>query len=187
MEDEFDDVGALEDVGAPPRALMRMLRRGRRVHRPRVVYNAPRAQVALRKPPIVQAVPGVSPPALKYLPFGLGSVNLGVGVTTGSLTQQPQIPLKVRKLTIGVGRNGASVATALVLITAFNIGTINQFAGAGNVDTAAFIANAEGSVMDLSPAGPGINVSLNFLSTIAPGAGDSIDISATFLAQAVTS
>jgi hypothetical protein len=185
--DDLDDIGALEDIGISPMAMMqRYVRgRGRRVARPRrVAIRTPQVRTALRRPPIIQAVPGLSQEALKYIPFGLGFVSFPVAATTATLTQQPQIPLKVRKLTVAVSRSGAAAA-ALVLISAFNIGTINQFAGAGNVDTAMFIANAEGATMDLSPAGPGINITLNLLSTVAPAVLGELIVSATFLAQAV--
>lgn len=160
--------------------------RGLSVMRPaRVALGVPRIQTALATPPVIAPTPGLSPAALKYIPFGLGQTSMGVGVTTATLSQQPQIPLKVRKLTVAVGRNGATVAAALVLITSFNIGVFNQFAGSGNVDTAMYIANAEAATMNLTPAGPGINVDMAFLSTIAPAAAESIDISASFLAEAV--
>ncbi len=213
-DDDLDDIGALEDIGFSFKSLgkwakravragidptyiarklakkafgARRKSRGRRrpARRGRVAFGVPRVATALATPPVIQATPGVSPPALKYVPFGLGSGNMGVGITTLTLQQQPQLPLKCRKLTVAVGRNGASVATALVLITKFSIGVYDQFAGSGNVDSANFIANAEGATMNLSPAGPGINVTMAFLSTIGAGAGDSIDVSASFLAEVI--
>lgn len=185
-----DELGALEDIGAIPRSMQRLLTRyhgGRTaIARPaRVAFNLPRASIVRASPPIVQAVPGLSPTSKKYVPFGLGFGTMGVGVTTLQLTAQPQVPLKVRKLTVGVGRVGAGVLNALVVITAFNIGTVNQFAGLSNVDTAMYIANAEGATMDLSAAGPGINITLDFLSNIAPIVTESISVSASFLAQTV--
>lgn len=193
------DLGALEDIGINPMALMqRLARRAKglrarlnprrvRVRRPRrVAYAVPAVRTALATPPVVAPQPGQAEPALKYAPFGLGQTQMGVGITTATLTQQPQLPLKLRKLTIAVGRTGAGVAGALVLITAFTIGTFNQLTGSGAVDTAMYIANAEGATMDLTPGGPGLNVTMNFMSTIAPAAGEFIDISASFLAQAVT-
>jgi len=194
------DLGALEDIGISPMALMQKLaRRARglyrgqrrrprvRVVRPRrVAYAVPRIRTARATPPVVEATPGQAEPALKYVPFGLGQTQIAIGVSTAVLSQQPQLPLKLRKLTIAVGRTGAGVAAALVLITSFTIGVFNQFTGSGNVDTAMFIANAEGATMDLTPGGPGLNVTMNFLTTITPVLLETIDISASFLAQAVT-
>jgi len=194
--DDFEgvDIGEdLDDVGISPMAYARRFaqarqrggRRGGGRKQSMQRYMAPNRVAVRRTPPIVSAQPGVSVPSIKYVPFGLGITSMGPGITTATLTQQPQLPIKPRKLTISVARNGAGVANAIILITAFNIGVNNQFAGLGQVDVAMFAANAEGVTMDLGSAEPGINVTLNFFSSIAPAALESIDISATFLVQAV--
>jgi hypothetical protein len=134
---------------------------------------------------LIPPVPGVPARGLGEQPLGLGSTAFTA--TSGTLltvTASPQRPFRGRRLIIDLTRTGAT-ATGLVTLTRFDVGVDNQLPGAGAIGAGAFAATAFGVDLDLDPATPGVNITLQFNISAAPTMTDRVDIAVTLIGQAV--
>lgn len=183
--DEY--TSGLIDVGAAY-PLARMFGRSvaRRARLDPRQFGQQRLQV-LARPNLIQPTPGVAGASLKHgQPFALVAATMGVGATTGQLAGRPQVPIRAAKLTMAVYRTGAGVANALVtLVSGFN-GIKNILPGLNPVDISGFSALAQGLITEFDGSGPGIDLTLNVASNVAPAAGESIVVTATLWVDAIT-
>jgi hypothetical protein len=175
MAEYFDD---LADVGAPFAPIRRPAGRsmfGRMAQQPTRGVPARR---------LVSQVPGVPARGLREQPLGLGSTAFtATSGTLLTLTAQPQRPFRGRRLIVDITRTGAS-STGLVTISQLVVGANNQLPGTGAISAAAFAANAVGVNLDMDPATPGVNISLQLNISAAPTMTDRVDISATIIGEA---
>lgn len=166
LADAGDELlGSLElaDVGA---SLFRRRRRGgggRRIN--------PRKLI-----PRVTGVPGT---IVGLQPLPLGQVIFTP--TSGTLLQlvaRPQRPFKGQRL-VAVQAATAGAAALIVNVLRLEIGTNNQFVfGGAGVPVQAFQAGAFDTNMMLQPATPGVDITLQLQISAAPGAGESVTVSA---------
>lgn len=143
------------------------------------------ARQVLRAPPLMPAHLGVSNPNAGKLPLGFGTLSCANATPTaagGTLTARPQVPWQGRKLIISIsgtnsGNYGVSVRPT--------IGNRPVLAGAAAIDARSFPANALDNDLLSDSAGPGVDVSLEFVVTPSVGAGDSVIIIPTWIGKAV--
>lgn len=173
MANYFDD---LADMGADMGSLeMGAFRRGRR-------RGAGRS-VNVRR--LIPQVPGVPMPGARLQPLGLGATAFtAASGTILALTARPQRPFLGQRLVVDITRTGAT-ATGLVTITRLDIGTANQLVSSGALSAAAFAATAFDVNLQLDPATPGIDITVQFAISVAPGAADRVDISGTIFGTTV--
>lgn len=158
-----DDMGSLE-IG----------RRGRR---------RGRGGVPARR--LIPRVPGVPATGARLQPLGLGSSAFTAASGTSiALTARPQRPFKGQRLVIDITRTGAS-ATGLVTITRLDVGTANQLVSSGALIAAAFAASAFDVNMQLDPATPGIDITVQFAISVAPGAADRVDFGGVIVGTSI--
>lgn len=177
MPDWFDD---LADVGAPFRLPSRPAPRPTRGY-----GQMPMGQRYAPARRLIPPVPGVPARGLGEQPLGFGTTAFTA--TSGTLltmTASPQRPFRGRRLVLDITRTGAT-STGLVTLTRFDIGVDNQLPGSAAIGAAAFAATAFGVDLDLDPATPGVNITLQFAISAAPAMTDRVDIAATLIGQAV--
>lgn len=111
----------------------------------------------------------------QLLPFPNGSFTAAIAALT--LSAAPQRAFRMRRLVIDFGRVGAT-ATGLVQVTQLTIGADPQFVATGSIPAAMFASTAVGVHLKGNAARPGVTVVLALSVTPAPGAGDTILVSA---------
>lgn len=190
MANWFDELGTLEladyddgvgDVGARRGRGRRATNRGARGR-----GGAPMRGMA-RTPAraLIPGVPGVPNPGVRIQPLGLGATAFtAASGTLLTLQASPQRPFKGQRLIVDITRTGAT-STGLVTISRFDIGTSNQLVGAGSISAGAFAATAFDANVSIDPATPGIQVTLTFNVSAAPGGADRIDVGATLFGTSV--
>jgi len=146
-----------------------------------------RRRIAVRRqgiarPPLINRIPGVAAPAAGKLPLGFGTVTIGAGATTGTLTARPQVPWRGQKLIIGIA--GVNAGNYAVTVSP-QIGNRPVLAGAAAVDARSFPADGLGNEVMAEAAQAGIDVTLNFVVTPVVAAGDSVIPSATWIGDAI--
>jgi hypothetical protein len=143
--------------------------RARRRRGARPGYNARR---------LMPRVPGVPMPGVRLQPLGLGaSAFTAASGAVLALTGRPQRPFKGQRLTVDITRTGAS-ATGLLTITRLDIGTANQLVSSGALTAAAYGPQAIDNNVQLDPATPGIDVTVQFAISVVPAGADRVDFSA---------
>jgi len=172
MPNYFDDLSDLDDVGTLELGAWRRKKRaaaGRRV--------AARA--------LMPAIPGVPMPGARLQPLGMGaSAFTAASGTVLALTARPQRPFKGQRLVVDITRTGAS-ATGLITITRLDIGTANQLVSSGALSAAAFAATAFDVNLQLDPATPGIDITVQFAISVAPAGADRVDFAGTIFGTTV--
>lgn len=134
---------------------------------------------------LIPRVPGVPMPGARLQPLGFGaSAFLAASGLILTLQAQPQRPFKGQRLVVDITRTGAT-ATGLVTVTRLDIGTTNQLVSSGALAAAAFAATAFDVNLQLDPATPGIIITVQFAISVAPGAADRVDFSATMFGTAI--
>jgi hypothetical protein len=134
---------------------------------------------------LIPRVPGVPMPGARLQPLGFGaSAFTAASGLILTLQAQPQRPFKGQRLVVDITRTGAT-ATGLVTVTRLDIGTTNQLVSAGALAAAAFAATAFDVNLQLDPATPGIIITVQFAISVAPGAADRVDFSATMFGTAI--
>lgn len=184
--DDLADVGDdldLADVGWNP------FRRRRKAPARRAAARAPSAaRMPTRAVPaarLLPQIPGVPARGLGEQPLGFGATAFtATSGTLLTLTASPQRPFRGRRLIIDITRTGAS-ATGLVTVTRLDVGVDNQLPGSGSIAAASFAANAVGVNLDLDPATPGVNVTLQLNISAAPTMTDRVDVAATLIGETV--
>jgi hypothetical protein len=162
------DIGEdFDDVGAAPR------RGGRRTR-----------AIARSRPPVVQQIAGISPVAAKEMPLGLGSCLFAVAqpLPSQTLSVQPQVPFRGRRLVIDIARTGTT-STGLVTVTAFAVGIKDQRGGFGVLGAGVFAPNATNIVLMMDPAGPGVTITLTITISAIPTTTDRVDVNATIIGE----
>lgn len=175
LSDIGDDLGTLEiGAGGWRRRIQR--RRSRGMARRRVPASV-----------LIPSVPGVPMPGLRLQPLGFGaSAFTDTSGTILALTARPQRPFKGQRLVVDITRTGPT-ATGLVTLTRVDVGTQNQLVSSGPLSASAFAATAFDVNLQLDPATPGIDMTLQFAISAAPGVGDRVDFSATIFGTTVGS
>lgn len=170
-----DDLSGMEDeLGA-----------ARRRYRPIAAHRG--RSTAVRR--MVPAVPGVPPAAVRQYPLGFGAGAFIVGgATTLTLTARPQLPFQGNRLVFDVTRtNAGGTATGLLTITALSVGQANQLVSATALPAEAFRPDAVSVALALSPATPGIDITLTVVISAAPtAAGDRVDFSAMLIGPTIS-
>lgn len=127
--------------------------------------------------------PGVPRLGPRYQPMGLGVATFtNVSGTTINLTAAPQRPYRVRKMVIAVTRTGAT-ATGAITFNNLKVGSNDQQVSGGAVPAELFADAVQGNFIRFDTASPGVNISLDISTTIAPGAGDSITVTVGFVGE----
>lgn len=166
---DIDDVGTLE------LADLVGLRRARRARR----------ALPARAAALVPQVPGVPASGMRLQPLGLGATAFtATSGTLLSLSASPQRPFRGQRLIVDITRTGAS-ATGLVTITRLDVGTDNQLVGSGAISASAFAATAFDANVNLAPATPGVQITVQLAISAAPTATDRVDIGATIFGSTI--
>jgi len=174
MPNYFDDLADMDGMGTLEMGI-EMGRRGMRRSRGR--------RIPARR--LIPQVPGVPMPGARLQPLGLGATAFtAASGTILALVARPQRPFLGQRLVVDITRTGAS-ATGLVTITRLDIGTANQLVSSGALSAAAFAATAFDVNLQLDPATPGIDITVQFAITVAPAAADRVDISGTIFGTTV--
>jgi len=174
LSDVGDDLGTLDisDVGLRSPFRNPFSRRKKR----RKGYNA-------RK--LIPRYPGVPNPGIRLQPLGLGSSAFtAASGTVIALVARPQRPFKGQRLLIDITRTGAS-ATGLVTITRLDVGTGNQLVSSGSLTAGGFAATAFDVNLQLDPAVPGIDITVQFAISVAPAGPDRVDFAGMILGTAL--
>jgi len=182
--DDLDDLdlGSLE-IGARKARKRRQKARARGAMVPSGGGYGRRGMVPGRR--LIPRVPGVPMPGARLQPLGFGaSAFTAASGLILTLQAQPQRPYKGQRLVVDITRTGAT-ATGLVTVTRLDIGTTNQLVSSGALAAAAFAATAFDVNLQLDPATPGIIITVQFAISVAPGAADRVDFSATMFGTAI--
>jgi hypothetical protein len=187
MANYFDDLADLDDVGTLDMGdtgdvglEMGIRNPFRRRAKKRAMV---RRRIAARA--LMPAIPGVPMPGARLQPLGLGATAFTVASgAVLSLVARPQRPFKGQRLVVDITRTGAS-ATGLVTITRLDIGTANQLVSSGALSAAAFAATAFDVNLQLDPATPGIDITVQFAVSVSPAGADRIDLSGTIFGTTV--
>jgi hypothetical protein len=156
---------------------------GARMNRRPAAQRTASRQVPMRM--LVPSTPGVPNNGLREQPLGLGAVAFtNASGTILTLQASPQRPFKGRRLVLDITRTGAG-ATGLVTVTRLDVGSDNQLAGSGALSSSAFGATAVDVPLDLAPATPGILITVQLAVSVAPGAGERIDVSGTLFGMTI--
>jgi hypothetical protein len=134
---------------------------------------------------LVPAIPGQPAIGVRLQPLGFGATAFTL--TSGTilaLTARPQRPFRGQRLIVDVARTGTT-ATGLVTLTRVDVGTQNQLVSSGALSVTAFAATAFDANIQIDPATPGIDMTLQFAITAAPTTTDRVDISATIFGTTV--
>jgi len=178
MPDYFDN---LSDIGDDYLGTLEM--GARRSRRGLTGRGGAGVRVPARR--LIPRVPGVPMPGARLQPLGLGSTAFtAASGTVLSLTARPQRPFLGQRLVIDITRTGVT-ATGLVTITRLDIGTSNQLVSSGALSAAAFAATAFDVNLQLDPATPGIDITVQFALSVAPTLTDRVDISGTIFGTTV--
>lgn len=139
-----------------------------------------RGQPTLAAPNLFQR-PGMAPPSKGKLPLGFGSLTCAAGSTGGTLTARPQVPWLGRKLIISIAGTNAGDYGVTVRPT---IGNRPVLAGGSPIDARSFPANGLDNDLLAEAAGPGVDVSLEFVVTPVVGAGHTVIIAPSWIGEA---
>ena len=143
-----------------------------------------RTAAAVRQ--VVPPIPGVPKIGPKLYPLGFGSFTfVNAGVTANQFVARPQVPFKGRRLVVIVARTAGALGVG-VNITDVQVGNRSQFAGASSVPAEVFAANAFDVVLDMDPATPGIDITLDVTISVTPPVGETVFVSATILGEVVS-
>ena len=162
---------------------------GRRVRRAlaKRAAGGQRAGVAMglpnKRPALFTRTPGVNAPAIGRLPLGFGVLALVATDTGGVLTARPQVPWRGSKLILSINGTNADLYAVNFSPT---IGNRPVLAGAGTIDARAFPSTGIDNNLIAESAAPGIDVTLTFTVTPVIAAGDTVNITATWIGDATT-
>lgn len=178
----YDDMGDDDELILAGYDDMGARRRARRIAPARPARPAA-APVAARRSALRAYQPDATGlPLDQVMPFPNGTF---LPATTALLLQaQPQREFQPRRLIIDLGRIGAG-ATGLVQVTQFTVGADPQFVNTGSIPAAMFQATAVGIALKPAAARPGVTISLGLTVAPAPGAGESIVVSAAAVGPAI--
>lgn len=184
LDDMGDDVGSLtigdlQMMGALPR------NRGRNPGRRGGGGRNGGGRNGFNPRRLVPRTPGVPMPGARLQPLGFGaSAFTATSGTIIALQARPQRPFKGQRLVIDLTRTGTT-ATGLVTLTRLDIGTDNQLVSSGALSAAAFAATAFDVNLQLAPATPGIDITVQFAISAAPTTTDRVDFGATLFGTAI--
>ncbi len=173
-DEELDDI-----VGAIVRK-----RSGRRLpsRRPsrRVSQAIRRAQ---RPPSYMKTRPRAG--AQAEFPLGFSTIQfVNGGPTTLVMTGTPQRRGKPNRLTLIEARSAATVV-GLVTIQDIKVGTLSQMMSNDPLPAGMFSADAVGTELEIAEVGPGIETTLIITISAAPPAGETLDLAASFICDAL--
>jgi hypothetical protein len=118
------------------------------------------------------------------LPLGFPQiVFVNGGVTTQTVTVNPQKPFMPRRLICNAVLNG--VSPRQVVLSAFTIGTEDMLAGAGVIPVEAFASDATDMILMTRAARPGLLISLRFDINATPAALETVTVSSVLIGDAV--
>ena len=134
---------------------------------------------------LVSRTPGAPSVGPKNWPLGFNTVAFVLaGATTLRATARPQRPFKGSRLVVDIARTGAT-ATGLITIGNFSVGQINQLVSAQPVGAGTFAATAFGTSLAVDQAQPGIDLTVDYTTSILPTGTDRIDVATTLIGAAI--
>ena len=136
---------------------------------------------------IIPTIPGAPAIGVKLQPLGFGVITFTAtsGTALPAITR-PQKPFKGRRLVVDIARTGAT-ATGLITVTSLTVGVNNQFVSTGAVGAGAFAATAFDCNVELSACSSALDITVNYATTLAPTAPDTISIGTTLFGESVGS
>ena len=193
-----DEVGSFFDsmadvIGAPPGytttpAYAPPMQRGYAPPPPMQRYAPPPAPVyGIPSQRIIPTIPGAPAIGVKLQPLGFGVITFtATSGTALPATTRPQKPFKGRRLVVDIARTGAT-ATGLITVTSLTVGVNNQFVSTGAVGAGAFAATAFDCNVELSACSSALDITVNYATSLAPTAPDTISIGTTLFGESVGS
>lgn len=181
LDDDDDELDAddMELLGAMP--WIRSAKSARRAST-RIMVRRRGKRRAVRRA-LKQPYPGVSGAGgPKVFPLGFPNVtfdNAGGGADLDT-TANPQRPFKGNRLTIIVTRS-AGAAAILVTLERFLVGTNSQLVSADPIPAETFQPNAFDVPLAISPAEPGVIITLTFGVSATPGVGETVTVGASVI------
>lgn len=173
-EDDDDIMGDIDDLDDS--LLGRRRRRSRRRRSSRARRSKRRYKRSLAK----GSASGTPPAGAKLWPLGFPVVTfVNAGPTTLTAITFPQRLVRGRRLVVqasGSAAAAAIIATGATINQIF-VGADNQLPAANPLPVSAYQATAFGVEMVLSPAAPGITITIQYGIPVAPAAGETISIS----------
>lgn len=177
-DDDDDDVGYEDELGVPRRRF-----RGRRSVRARTRNRRIAAKRNLARA-IIPKIPGTPAAGGREWPLGFGAFQfVNAGATTATLTANPQRAFQGQRLVVVVARGGGAVS--LVTITSLQVGSLNQLVSAQALPAEGFAPGSFQTVLDLDPATPGIEITLNLAVSPPLAVGETIDVSAMLIGTSI--
>lgn len=119
---------------------------------------------------------GVPKRGLHLQPLGLGTITFNA--TSGlilNLTGTPQRMFRGQRLVLDVTRTGAT-ATGLISVARIDVGVDNQMVSTQGIPAAMYAPTAIDTNVRFDDCGPGITVTVQVTTTVAPGGADRIDV-----------
>jgi len=134
---------------------------------------------------LVSRTPGAPSVGPKNWPLGFTTVAFLLGgATTLRATARPQRPFKGSRLVVDIARSGAT-ATGQIIINSFSVGQINQLVSAQPVGAGTFAATAFGVSLAIDQSQPGIDLTIDYTTSLLPAGTDRIDVATTVIGAAV--
>lgn len=169
-------VGAMPNLRAAPHAFAKAGPRPVALGRPGV----PRPAILPPKPGWRGMVaPGVASPGEGMQPLPMTpSLNNGVftsAITSMVFTARPQVPFRAERVIASVRRAGAAGVT--ILCTTFFIGRQLQLVQNGSFDIEFYSPTAFGVRLALDSAEPGMDITMNMSTSVAPTGTDTLSVS----------
>lgn len=175
----YDDLG-YDDLGFDEEELGAVIRAARSGGMSRAMMRKIRAL----KP---SKFPGSPPRALRTWPLPFPVANfVNAGPTSIQLTARPQRVFKGKRLVLDIARSGAT-STGLVTVSEISVGAVDQRIAINPLPAGAFAPNAVRVGLNLDPAEPGIEVTIEVtLGAPALGVGDTVDVSPMLLGTSLS-
>lgn len=134
---------------------------------------------------LVPRVPGQPAPGAREYPLPFPATAFTATSGTALIVQAlPQKPFKGLRLIVDFTRTGAT-ATGLLTINRLDVGTDNQLVAAGNLPAGAFAPTSFQTTVNMSPATPGISISIGLVISAAPAMTDRVDVAVTIIGLVV--
>lgn len=129
-----------------------------------------------------QKYPGVSGSVgPKQFPLGFPAIQfVNAGATTLQTQTNPQRPFKGNRLVVVV-RATAGATGLLVTIARFDVGANSQLVNAQPIPAEVFQPNSFDVPLAIAEAQPGINVTIDYNISAAPGVGETVDVGTTII------
>lgn len=130
-----------------------------------------------------QQVPGSPSEGELMSPLGLGMGTLTAANAVVQLEAEPQRPFRGERLIVSLFKSAGALQVP-VNVSNFSIGENSQLVGRGLLPAESFAPDSFGIRLAMTPAAPGIIISVRFEPGVAVPAGESIVIVASIIGRA---